>query len=95
MLKPLSLLHHYEHSYLELHGAFSIALCAPGAPVLSRFGYLAGRGAREIVLPVALGSALRAGTDGMRRPKRFRSAIVLTSRFYTRTQGDADEDTQL
>src|SRR5271166_1927295 len=22
MLKPLSLLHHYEHSYLELHGAF-------------------------------------------------------------------------
>jgi hypothetical protein len=34
--------------YLELHGAFSIALRAPGAALLSRFGFLAGRGARDI-----------------------------------------------
>jgi hypothetical protein len=27
--------------YLELHGAFSIALRAPGAELLSRFGFLA------------------------------------------------------
>jgi hypothetical protein len=32
--------------YLELHGVFSIALRAPGAALLSRFGFLAGRGAR-------------------------------------------------
>jgi hypothetical protein len=38
--------------YLELHGAFSIALRAPGAALLSRFGFLAGRGAREIALVV-------------------------------------------
>jgi hypothetical protein len=31
---------------LELHGAFSIALRAPGAALLSRLGFLAGRGAR-------------------------------------------------
>jgi hypothetical protein len=62
MLKPFSLLHHYEHSYLELHGAFSIALRAPGAALLSRFGFLAGRGAQEISLAVVLGGgALRGG----------------------------------
>jgi hypothetical protein len=32
--------------YLELRGVFSIALRAPGAALLSRFGFLAGRGAR-------------------------------------------------
>jgi len=32
--------------YLELHGAFSIALRAPGAALLSRFGFLAGREAQ-------------------------------------------------
>jgi hypothetical protein len=32
--------------HLELHGVFSIALRAPGAALLSRFGFLAGRGAR-------------------------------------------------
>jgi hypothetical protein len=48
--------------YLELHGAFSIALRAPGAALLSRFGFLAGRGAREIALAVVLGGgALRGG----------------------------------
>jgi len=48
--------------YLELHGAFSIALRAPGAALLSRFGFLAGRGAREIALAFALvGGALRGG----------------------------------
>ena len=52
--------------YLELHGAFSIALRAPGAALLSRLGFLAGRGAREIALIVVLGSALRAGT-GLQR----------------------------
>jgi hypothetical protein len=36
--------------YLELHGAFSIALRAPGAELLSRFGFLAGRGALEMYL---------------------------------------------
>jgi len=40
--------------YLELHGAFSIALRAPGAALLSRLGFLAGRGARGIALAVAL-----------------------------------------
>jgi hypothetical protein len=49
--------------YLELHGAFSIALRAPGAALLSRFGFLAGRGAREIALVCwLLGAALRAGS---------------------------------
>jgi hypothetical protein len=48
--------------YLELHGAFSIALRAPGAALLSKFGFLAGRGAREIALAVVLGGgALRGG----------------------------------
>jgi hypothetical protein len=40
--------------YLELHGVFSIALRAPGAALLSRFGFLAGRGAREIASAFAL-----------------------------------------
>jgi hypothetical protein len=49
--------------YLELHGAFSIALRAPGAALLRRFGFLAGRGAREIAVGCwLLGAALRAGT---------------------------------
>ena len=48
--------------YLELHGAFSIALRAPGAALLSRLGFLAGRGARGIALGVVLGGgALRGG----------------------------------
>ena len=48
--------------YLELHGAFSIALRAPGAALLRRLGFLAGRGAREIALAFALvGGALRGG----------------------------------
>jgi hypothetical protein len=48
--------------YLELHGAFSIALRAPGAALLSRLGFLAGRGARGIALAVALvGGVLRGG----------------------------------
>ena len=48
--------------YLELHVAFSIALRAPGAALLSRFGFLAGRAAREIALAVVLGGgALRGG----------------------------------
>jgi hypothetical protein len=34
--------------YLELHGAFSIALRAPGAELISKSGFLAGRGAREM-----------------------------------------------
>jgi hypothetical protein len=36
--------------YLELHGASSIALRAPGAALLSRLGFLAERGARELHL---------------------------------------------
>jgi len=48
--------------YLELHGAFSIALRAPGAALLRRLGFLAGRGAREIAFVFALvGGALRGG----------------------------------
>jgi hypothetical protein len=48
--------------YLELHGAFSIALRAPGAALLSRLGSLAGRGARGIAFGVVLGGgALRGG----------------------------------
>jgi hypothetical protein len=48
--------------YLELHGAFSIALRAPGAALLRRLGFLAGRGAREIAFAFALvGGALRGG----------------------------------
>jgi hypothetical protein len=35
--------------YLELHGAFSITLRAPGAALLSKFGFRAGRIAQEIV----------------------------------------------
>ena len=33
--------------YLELHGAFSISLRAPGAELLSRFGFLALGAKRE------------------------------------------------
>jgi hypothetical protein len=40
--------------HLELHGAFSIALRAPGAALLSRLGFLAGRGAREIAFWVGV-----------------------------------------
>jgi hypothetical protein len=48
--------------YLELHGAFSIALRAPGAALLRMLGFLAGRGAREIALAFAfVGGALRGG----------------------------------
>ena len=48
--------------YLELHGAFSIALRAPGAALLSRFGFLAGRRAREIALAVVLGGGALRGS---------------------------------
>jgi hypothetical protein len=46
--------------YLELHGAFSISLRAPGTESLSRFGYLAWRAAQELLLglrgiPVEIG----------------------------------------
>ena len=47
--------------YLELHGAFSIALRAPGAALLSRFGFLAGREAQEIALAVC---SWRCGVAG-------------------------------
>ena len=62
--------------YLELHGAFSIALRAPGAALLSRLGFLAGRGAREIALAFALvGGALRGGwTSLLRRVAEDRRA---------------------
>ena len=51
--------------YLELHGAFSIALRAPGAALLSRFGFLAGRGTREIAFAMVLvGVVLRGGSGG-------------------------------
>src|SRR5476649_2255698 len=51
--------------YLELHGAFSIALRAPGAALLSRLGFLAGRGARGIALAgVLVGGGLRGGGGG-------------------------------
>jgi hypothetical protein len=49
--------------YLELHGAFSIALRAPGAALLSRFGFLAGRGAQEIALVVVF-LPIRDGVAG-------------------------------
>jgi hypothetical protein len=49
--------------YLELHGAFSIALRAPGAALLSRFGFLAGRGAQEIAFVFAL-QPIRGGVAG-------------------------------
>jgi hypothetical protein len=62
--------------YLELHGAFSIALRAPGAALLSRFGFLAGRGAREIAFVFALvGGALGGGwTSLLRRVAEDRRA---------------------
>jgi hypothetical protein len=62
--------------YLELHGAFSIALRAPGAALLSRLGFLAGRGARGIALAVVLGGgALRGGwTSLLRRVAEDRRA---------------------
>jgi hypothetical protein len=51
--------------YLELHGAFSIALRAPGAALLRRLGFLAGRGARGIAFAVVLvGGVLRGGGGG-------------------------------
>jgi len=54
--------------YLELHGAFSIALRAPGAALLSRFGFLAWRGARGIALTLVLfGGALRGGWTSLLR----------------------------
>jgi hypothetical protein len=34
---------------MELHGAFSISLRAPGTEALSRFGYLAGRVVQELL----------------------------------------------
>jgi hypothetical protein len=49
--------------YLELHGVFSIALRAPGAALLSRFGFLAGRGAQEIALVVVF-LPIRDGVAG-------------------------------
>jgi hypothetical protein len=57
--------------YLELHGAFSIALRAPGAALLSRFGFLAGRGAREIafVFVVAF-QPIRDGVAGRTQARR-------------------------
>jgi hypothetical protein len=51
--------------HLELHGVFSIALRAPGAALLSRFGFLAGRGAREIVFAF---QPIRGGVAGRNRP---------------------------
>jgi len=62
--------------YLELHGAFSIALRAPGAALLRRFGFLAGRGAREIAFVfVVVGGALRGGwTSLLRRVAEDRRA---------------------
>src|SRR5665213_1930765 len=54
--------------YLELHGAFSIALRAPGAALLSRLGFLAGRGARELRWLLFLGSALRSGKEAASLP---------------------------
>ena len=62
--------------YLELHGAFSIALRAPGAALLSRLGFLAGRGARGIAFGVVLGGgALRGGrTAPQRWGRRMRSS---------------------
>jgi hypothetical protein len=53
--------------YLELHGAFSIALRAPGAALLSRLGFLAWRGARGIALAVAF-QPIRGGVAGRNRP---------------------------
>jgi hypothetical protein len=61
--------------YLELHGAFSIALRAPGAALLSRFGFLAGREAQEIAFAVVFalsGGALRGGWTS---PLRFSLAF--------------------
>jgi hypothetical protein len=60
--------------YLELHGAFSIALRAPGAALLSRLGFLAGRGAREIAFVVAF-QPIRDGVAGRTRDcyETFRS----------------------
>jgi hypothetical protein len=55
--------------HLELHGVFSIALRAPGAALLSRFGFLAGRGAREIALAVVLGGGVLRG--GKTSPLRW------------------------
>ena len=62
--------------YLELHGVFSIALRAPGAALLRRLGFLAGRGAREIALAFALvGGALRGDwTSLLRRVAEDRRA---------------------
>jgi hypothetical protein len=51
--------------YLELHGVFSIALRTPGAALLSRFGFLAGRGAQEIVFAF---QPIRGGVAGRNRP---------------------------
>ena len=45
---------------MELQGVFSIALRAPGATLLSRFGFLAGT-EREIVLAVVLGGGAARG----------------------------------
>jgi IS5 family transposase len=56
------------NGYLELHGVFSIALRAPEAALLSRFGFLAGRGAREIALAFTLvGGALLGGWTSLLR----------------------------
>jgi hypothetical protein len=57
--------------YLELHGAFSIALRAPGAALLRRLGFLAGRGAREIafVFVVAF-QPIRDGVAGRTQARR-------------------------
>jgi hypothetical protein len=52
--------------YLELQGAFSIALRAPGAALLRKFGFLAGLGALEIASEVVIRSTLREGT-GLQR----------------------------
>ena len=62
--------------YLELHGAFSIALRAPGAALLSRFGFLLGAEREKLRLFFALvGGALRGGwTSLLRRVAEDRRA---------------------
>ena len=71
--------------YLELHGVFSIALRAPGAALPRRLGFLAGRGAYELI-------AGRCGVSPLRRvaedthlwPKTGRTTILPEKEIYGR-----------
>ncbi len=85
--------------YLELHGAFSIALRAPGAALLSRFGFLAGAEREKLLLFLLLffsqsGTALRAGhrpaeeggggrARGRRQGGDFRPQSISASAFVS------------